>query len=57
MKKSISTINLANTENTEHSIVKVHAPIVNLKMGGSLDHDCNILNVPTTTTLHVSITY
>jgi len=36
--KSISTINLAIMENTECSIVEVHAPVIDLIMGVSLDH-------------------
>ena len=37
--KSISTINPAIMENTEYSIVAVHASFVDLKVGALLDHD------------------
>ena len=33
----IPTINPANMENTECSIIKVHAPLINLKVGVLLD--------------------
>ena len=36
--KSISTINPAITENMESSIVEASTPIINLKVGVSLDH-------------------
>jgi len=34
--KSISTINPAITENTDGTIVKVHAPVIEIKVGASL---------------------
>ena len=43
--ESISTSNLAIMENTEHLIFNVCTPIINLKMGVSLDHCVSLLFV------------
>ena len=40
--KSVSTINPANMENIEQSIVKACASFIDLKVGVSLDHDVSL---------------
>jgi len=40
--KSISTINPAITESMQHSIAKVHAPVIKLKVGLLLDHGVSL---------------
>ena len=40
--KSIATVNLAITENTECSIVEARASFINLKVGALLDHDVSL---------------
>ena len=41
-KRSISKINPTITENTEFSIIKVHALFINLKVDVSLDHNVSL---------------
>jgi len=40
--KGISTIHLAITENMECSIIKVRAPLIDLKVGVSHDHSVSL---------------
>ena len=40
--KGISTINPAITENTEFSIIKMHAISINIKVGVSLDRGLSV---------------
>ena len=42
--KSISTINAAITENMKCLIVKVHAPVIDLKVGVSPDHSVSLFS-------------